>query len=40
MKLARRVLGYLSRTRELAMVYRKGSGDMTMSFKPLDGGAA
>jgi hypothetical protein len=40
MKLARRVLGYLSRTRELAMVYRKGSGNMTMSFKPLDGGTA
>ena len=40
MKLARRVLGYLSRTRELAMVYRKGSGDMSMSFKPLDDGTA
>jgi hypothetical protein len=40
MKLARRVLGYLSRTRNLAMVYRKGSGDMSMSFKPLDDGTA
>jgi hypothetical protein len=40
MKLARRVLGYLSRTRDLAIVYRKGSGDMAMSFKPLDNGTA
>ena len=40
MKLARRVLGYLSRTRDLALVYRKGGGDMSMSFKPLDDGTA
>jgi hypothetical protein len=38
MKLARRVLGYLSRTRDLSITYRKGSGDMSMSFKPLDMG--
>ena len=38
MKLARRVLGYLSRTRGLSITYRKGSGDMSMSFKPLDMG--
>ena len=38
MKLARRVLGYLSRTRDLAIVYHKGKGDMSMSFKPLDAG--
>ena len=36
LKLARRVLGYLSRTRDLAIVYRKGGGDMNMSFSPLD----
>jgi hypothetical protein len=40
LKLARRVLGYLSRTRELSIVYRKGNGDMAMSFKPLDDGTA
>ena len=39
MKLARRVLGYLSRTRDLAIVYRKGCGDMSMSFSPLDDGS-
>lgn len=39
MKLARRVLGYLSRTRDLAIVYRKGCGDMGMSFSPLDDGS-
>ena len=36
MKLARRVLGYLSRTRDLAIVYRKGAADLSMSFKPLE----
>jgi hypothetical protein len=40
LKLARRVLGYLSRTRELAIVYRKGGDDMNMSFSPLDTGTA
>ena len=38
LKLARRVLGYLSRTRELSITYRKGNGDMSMSFSPLDDG--
>ena len=36
-RLARRVLGYLSRTRSLAITYRRG-GDMAMSFSPLDDG--
>lgn len=36
LKLARRVLGYLSRTRDIPLTYRKGSGDMSMSFTPLD----
>ena len=40
LKLARRVLGYLSRTRDLAITYRKGAGDMSVSFSPLDDGAA
>ena len=40
LKLARRVLGYLSRTRDLAIIYRKGGGDMSMSFSPLDTGTA
>ena len=40
LKLARRVLGYLSRTRDLAIVYRKGGGDMSMTFSPLDDGTA
>ena len=39
LKLARRVLGYLSRTRDLAITYRKG-GDLTVSFSPLDLGDA
>ena len=38
LKLARRVLGYLSRTRELSITYRKGKGNMSMSFSPLDDG--
>ena len=36
LRLARRVLGYLSRTRGLAITYRAGSGDTTLSFVPLD----
>ena len=38
MKLARRVLGYLSRTRDLVLTYRMGGGDVSMSFTPLDTG--
>ena len=38
MKLARRVLGYLSRTRDLVLTYRRGGGDVSMSFTPLDTG--
>ena len=36
LKLARRVLGYLSRTRDLAITYRKGAGDFGVSFSPQD----
>lgn len=38
LKLARRVLGYISRTRDLAITYRSGSGDASMSFSPLEDG--
>ena len=38
LKLARRVLGYLSRTRDMAITYRAGSADASMSFSPLDDG--
>ena len=36
LRLARRVLGYLSRTRALAITYRRGGAKMSMSFSPLD----
>ena len=36
MRLARRVMGYLSRTRTLCITYRRGEGaDISMSFKPV-----
>lgn len=38
LQLARRVLGYLSRTRALSITYRKGVGDPQFSFSPLDDG--
>ena len=35
MRLARRVLGYLSHTRDLGLTYRQGDGaDISMAFKP------
>jgi hypothetical protein len=38
LKLARRVLGYLSRTRALALTYRKGTEDpASFNFRPMDG---
>ena len=39
LRLARRVLGYLSRTRKMAITYRKGGGDTLLSFSPDDSGA-
>ena len=38
LRLARRVLGYLSRTKEMCITYRKGSGDPSFSFSPLEDG--
>lgn len=38
LQLARRVLGYLSRTRALSITYRRGAGDPQFSFSPLDDG--
>tara|TARA_B110000046_G_scaffold176712_1_gene202677 strand:- start:649 stop:2127 length:1479 start_codon:yes stop_codon:yes gene_type:complete len=38
LKLARRVLGYLSRTRAMCLTYRRGTADMQASFSPLDDG--
>jgi hypothetical protein len=39
MKLARRVLGYLSRTRALALTYRKGTEAASFNFRPMEGKA-
>ena len=38
LRLVRRVLGYLSRTKAMSITYRKGSGDPSFSFSPLEDG--
>ena len=40
LRLAKRVLGYLSRTKKLAITYRKGQSDVSFTFSPLDNGDA